>query len=117
MDFSESQMIGGFTGGADAAKDGFYPKDQLARAERFRDVIIGSQFKAHYTIHLFGFRREHNHGDLRSLGILLQDLTDFQATHFREHQVQNDQRRQRIPRLLNSGDTIFRLEHREAGSL
>src|SRR5450759_386914 len=61
-------------------------RDQLARAERLCEVIVGAQLQAHYLVHLGLTRCEHDDRDLRSLA----DLPEhFQAVLAGEHDVQH----------------------------
>ena len=45
------------------AKYGAYPGHQFARVERFRQVVIGADFKAEDSVDRFSSGRQQQHGD------------------------------------------------------
>jgi hypothetical protein len=74
-----------------ATKHGAHPKDQLARTERLRDVVIRAQLETHDAINLVGLGGQQD--DRESSRILLrpnypQDLSPGEAGH---HDVEDDQ--------------------------
>ena len=67
-------------------KDGPHPHHQLAKAERLRQVVIGSYGEAGHLVRLLGTGREHQHGDPP---VPLDLPADLQSVHPREHEVED----------------------------
>ena len=62
---------------------------QLARVERFWDVVVGADFQAHDTVNFFPFRRDHN--DRHRVALAAQAAANGQAIFARQHQIQHHQ--------------------------
>ena len=65
--------------------------EELARGERLRDVVVGAAFEAGDLVALLGPGREHDHGELAGLTVALQRAGELEATHVREHPVDEHQ--------------------------
>ena len=89
-----------------APQDRVDPQDQLARAERFRDVIVRAELQADDAIDFLRLRRQHDDRNVPRGHVGLQDLADFEPRHLRQHQVENDERGRFFPRLAESGRAV-----------
>jgi hypothetical protein len=72
-----------------------HARDELARAERLRHVVVRAELEPGDALRFLAARRQHDHGNRRSGGILAQRLTHEQAVHPRQHQIEQHQRRRR----------------------
>ena len=62
--------------------------DELLRIEGLREVIIGPEFKSKDAVSVLTPRREHDHGDGKSLS---QSAQHVEAVQRRQHHVQDDE--------------------------
>src|SRR5207237_1732909 len=89
-------------------------RPQLARAERFGDVVVGADLQTEHLVHFGGTGREHQYRQLRQPLVRPQDATDLEAVHARQHEIEDHQMRplfaQQRERLL----PVRRLERSEA---
>src|SRR5262249_31770069 len=76
--------------GIGAAEHGADARDELARAERLRHVVVGADLEAEHAIDLGGLCGEHDHGQ-RAAGRGAETPADLEAVHSREHQVEDDE--------------------------
>src|SRR5262245_8577753 len=77
-----------------------HPGEQLPRRERLGHVIVGSHLEAQDLIALLRATREHDHGDVPRLRILLQAPADFPAVELGDHDVEKDQLGSHLAHLL-----------------
>ena len=62
--------------------------EQLARVERFAQVVVGADFQSHDAVHVFALGREHDDG--RAVAVGAQAAADGQAILAGHHQVEHD---------------------------
>jgi hypothetical protein len=107
-DRSDRQLffVGGFA--FPAAQNGADAQDELARAERLCHVIVRAEFQADDAIDLLRFRGQHQDWDMSRGPIGLENLADFQARHFRQHQIENDERRRFLLRETQPSRSVRR---------
>ena len=93
-----------------AAQDRLDARDELARVERLRQVVVGADLEPDDLVHVFVARGEHQDRDVRALAHALADLDPVEI---REHQVEDDQvrtlARERVESLLarpNRADAV-----------
>jgi hypothetical protein len=82
------------------AQMGVDARDQLLRAERLDDVVVGAEFEAADAIRFFAARGEHDDRRRRRARILADGLAHEQTVHAGQHEVEQDQigRLRRQPR-------------------
>src|ERR1051325_9390721 len=68
-----------------AAEKGVDASDELAHAERLRDVVVGAELEADHLVGLLGAGREHEDWRRR---VTANDPADLEAAHIREHYVE-----------------------------
>jgi len=83
----------GFGGGgrASAAQNRFDASDELADAERFGDVVVGSQFQAEDFVKLGAPGAQHYYGNINAS--VAKVLAEVEAVHSGEHDVEEYQGR------------------------
>ena len=82
------RLSGGALGSTGATQDGTDARDDLARAERLDDVVVGSQLQAENPVHLGAAGGEH---DDRHLGAPAQLATDVAAVAVGQGEVEQDE--------------------------
>ena len=97
--------------GLGAAQQRFHARDQLARAERFGDVIIGAELESDHAIGFFALRRENQNGQAIQADVLANFLADFQAGKFRQHQIKNQKIGRRFANLRQAGGAVAAGRH------
>src|SRR5215210_8519073 len=75
--------------GGGSAQDGLHARDELARVERLRHVVVGADFEADDLVHVLVPGRQHQD---RDVGLLTDATADLDPVDVREHQVEHDQR-------------------------
>ncbi len=73
-----------------APEDGLHARDQLARVERLRHVVVRADFEADDLVDVLVARRQHQD---RDVGLLADAAADLDPVDVRQHQVEHDQRR------------------------
>ena len=81
--FELGAVVGGVAGASQHRADA---RQQLARIEGFRNVIIGAQLQADDPIGLLAHRGQHHDGHL---GLAAQPAREVEATLARQHQVED----------------------------
>src|SRR5690606_28121058 len=69
---------------------------ELGGAEGFCDVVVSAQRQANNHVGLGAFGGQHDHQQVARAGVLTQFAANFKAVHARQHQIQQDQIRQRL---------------------
>jgi hypothetical protein len=78
----------GREGGGLAPQDGIDPRQQFARIERFRHVVVGSHFEADDAVEVLAARGEHDDRGLRGRP---DASAEAQAVLAGQHHVEHDQ--------------------------
>ena len=73
-----------------AAQDRAHTRDELARVERLRHVVVGADLEADDLVDVLVARRQHQD---RQVAALTDALADLDAVDVRQHQVEHDERR------------------------
>jgi len=73
-----------------AAQQGAHPRHELARAEGFRQVVVGADLEAEDLVRLFPARGEHQD---RDIALPADAAADLEPVRGRDHEVQNDEGR------------------------
>ena len=76
-----------------AAQDRLDAQNDFARTERLGHVIVRAKFQTGDAIELMRLRRQHHDRNVARGRVALQDLANFQAGHFRQHKIENNERR------------------------
>ena len=88
-----------------APEHGSNAHEQLARTERFREVVVGADLEAHDAIDLVAERGQHDDGHIRCRAQL---AANFEPALARQHEIQHDEieaaMHERAPSLLSVGD-------------
>ena len=79
-----------------APQDRLDPRDELARVERLRQVVVGADLEPDDLVDVLVARGQHQD---RHVGALAQPLADLDPVDVRQHQVEHDQRRRVRGRL------------------
>src|SRR5207253_2229953 len=95
----------------------FNTQDEFAWTEGLGHVIVRAEFQSENAIDFRGFGREHNNGNAGSSSVAPQNPADFQAIHFRKHEVQHDQTRKQSARFLQGLSAVNGGDHSEPGLL
>ena len=66
-------------------------RDQLVRAERLGDVVVGPELETHDAVSLFTFRGEHDDGYGCRGSVTAQRAAHFEATEPGQHQIEKDE--------------------------
>ena len=82
--------------GRRAAKDRLHARDELARVERLRQVVVGADLEADDLVDVLVARGQHQD---RHVGAAAQPPADLDPVDVGQHQVEDDQRRAAGPRL------------------
>ena len=64
------------------------PRGELARVERFRQVVVGADFESDNPVHVFAAGREQNNGHRRAAP---QAAQDFESVLLGQHHVEDDE--------------------------
>src|SRR5437868_8038467 len=72
-----------------AAHDRPHPRNELARIERLRHVVVGADLEADDLVHVLIARGEHEH---RQITALADPLADLDAVDVGQHEVEDDER-------------------------
>ncbi len=89
-----------------AAENGFDSQNDFARTKRLRYVIVGAEFKSDDAIDFFGFGRQHHDRNLSRRRIGLENFANFEAGHFWQHEIEDDQVRLFLARFLPAGGAV-----------
>ncbi|UPT73305.1 MAG: hypothetical protein M0D55_15675 [Elusimicrobiota bacterium] len=81
----------GARAGAVAAQDGLDAREQLHRAERLDDVVVGAEVQREHLVSLARHARQHDDGDAAGRGVGAQGLQDDAAVPARQAHVEQDQ--------------------------
>ena len=73
------------------SKEGFDAGNQGLRAERFGDVVVGSQLETDDCVRFLGFGGQHDDGQHRGIRSRSKAFADLEAVDFRQHQIEHDQ--------------------------
>ena len=103
--------------GIAAAQQRLYAQHQFARAEGLGHVIIRAQFETEHAVDLRRLGREHDDGHGRGDGIAPERLAHFEAVHFGEHHVEQDERGLGGAGFLERLLAVIRGDHLEAVNL
>ena len=76
--------------GRRAAQDRAHARDELARVERLRHVVVGADLEADDLVDVLVARGQHQH---RQVAGLPDALADLDAVDVGQHQVEDDERR------------------------
>ena len=98
--------------GDGAAQDRLDPRDELARVERLRQVVVGADLEPDDLVDVLVARGQHQD---RHVGALADPLADLDAVDVRQHQVEHDQRRRVRGGLAERVGAGRRRPHRVAG--
>src|SRR5260370_34973662 len=91
---------------ASTAKDRPNAENELSRAKRLDDVIVGPQLEPDNPINLVGSGRKDQDHDLTSTGIRFHGATEVETRHLRQHQVENNQGRRIVFYCTQRGQPI-----------
>src|ERR1700732_866441 len=91
----------------------FYAGGELARTERFRDVIAGAKLETDNSIGLLTLRREDQNRQAVQRDILADLFADFKTGEFREHQGKNQKIRLRLANLSQPAGAVAARLHLE----
>ncbi len=83
--FDVGAVVGGVAGASQHRADA---RQQLARVEGFRHVIVGAELQADDPVGLLAHRGQHHD---RHLGLAAQPAGEVEATLARQHQVEHDE--------------------------
>jgi len=86
-DFDDARGIDGRLG---ATKQSLDAGDELSRAERLGNVIVGAHFEADDAVGFVAARGEHQDGQAIQRFVLADFAADVQAGHFREHEIEQE---------------------------
>ena len=98
LELAESDLRRRLFGGLDAREQFLDPQHELARTERLRDVIVGAELEPEHAIHFRRARGEHQNRNRSGRRIAAENLADLEPVDFRQHQIEDDQRRPFIAR-------------------
>jgi len=90
--FSDGEGSGG-KGALEAAQHGFDPGHEFARAEGFRDIVVGAKFETENTIGLAAFCGQENDGNGGEAGSLANGAAEFESVFAGNHDVENEEGR------------------------
>ncbi|GAA3206779.1 hypothetical protein GCM10020256_02000 [Streptomyces thermocoprophilus] len=97
--------VGTGAGGAlGAAGHRAHAGHQFAHAERFREIVVGSQFQAEHPVGLLAARAEDDDGHV---GDLADAPADVDAVHVRQSQVEQDDIAVRASQPLGAGGDVI----------
>ncbi len=104
-----------------AAQQGLDPRQQLARAERLAQVVVGTQFQADHPVGLVGTGGEHDDRHAGQALVGANPATEAEAVLVRQHHVEDRQARlasparQRFGHLAQRAVATARDQRRIAG--
>ena len=81
-------------------------QNQLAWAERFRDIIVHSELQARNPIGNLGLSSENQDRNIRSFVRVPQRFANFYTGHLRQHDIENDCIGSRLGGSCQAGRTI-----------
>src|SRR5580704_846558 len=91
IDFDVADLHGtGRKRALEAAQHGFHAGHEFARAERFRDVVVGAEFETENTIGFAALRREKNYGNRGQADRLADVAAEFETVLARDHDVEHE---------------------------
>ena len=99
---------------AGTAQHGFDPGDELARAERLDQVVVGAQPEAVDALVLAGLGRQHEDGHVGAAADVAADLL---AGHVGQHEVEHDEGRAHALGERQAVGAVAGDEHRVAVAL
>src|SRR5204862_1274500 len=101
------------TFGRRAAQDRLDARDELARVERLRHVVVGADLEADDLVDVLVPRGQHQDRDIR---LLTDAAADLDPVDVREHEIEDDQRGllaldsgQRVRAVPDGGDVVARV--------
>ena len=100
-------------GGAGFLDEQAEPQDEFSRAERFGQVIVGTQLETGDTVLGPGFGREHDDGNPGSDLPRAQLTANILAPHLRDHQVEHHGRGQFFARQFQACQAVGSFDHDE----
>jgi len=83
----------------EAAEHGFDASNKFAWAERFGDVVVGTEFESKNAVGLAALRGQKDDGDRGQACGLADGAADFQSVFAGDHDVEDEQRRPRSFRV------------------
>jgi len=92
-----------------------HPRQQLAHAERLRDVVVGAALEADDFVRLAIAGRQHQNGRIAALAFRAQRAAHRHAVEARQHHVENDDVEALSPPERQPGASVGRLLDGEAG--
>jgi hypothetical protein len=87
---SELSALALLAGGRSPSEDRLHARDELARVERLREVVVGADLEPDDLVHVLVAGRQHQD---RHVGGLADPPAHLDAVDVREHQVEDDQGR------------------------
>jgi len=88
-----------------AAEHGANPRDELAWIERFRQVVVRAELKAHDSVDVVAARREHDDGEGRFRANASEHV---EAAEPRQHHVEHDEGEALATRHLETDGPVVR---------
>jgi len=95
---------------------GVDPRQQFARAERLRDVVVGTSLETRDLVVLIGPRGEHDHRQVLSVLVALDRAGEFEAALVRQHPVDQHQVRAMVGNTGAGARAVLGLAHVEASA-
>ena len=84
-------MAGGAGAALRAAQQRAHARDELVRAERLRQVVVGAELETDDALGFLGAGGEHDDRDRGGRLVRAHDAADLEAVDVRQHQVEHDQ--------------------------
>ncbi len=81
----------GVAGRRAAAQDRLDARNQLARREGLRHVVVGAGLEARHLVGFFAARGQHHDRDVARVGVAAQHAHQLEAAHVRQHPVDQDE--------------------------
>src|SRR5579872_224061 len=100
---AETIALGRLFGGA-AAQQGFDAGAELARAERFGNVAVGSQFQAHHLLGFLSLGGQHENWSAQT--VAPQFAANLETIFARQHDIEQDQVKYALTRAARGGISV-----------
>ncbi len=89
--------------GVAATEHGVHPQNELADTERLHEVVVGPELEADDAIDLLALRRDHDDRNVLRARFALEGGTHGGARAVRQHEIEQNDVRQRLAREAQSG--------------
>ena len=116
-DLAELDDRGGLLFAGVPAQDRLDPQDDLARAERLGDVVVGAELEADDAVELLALRGQHDERQAGGRGVALEQARELEAVEARQHQIEDDEVGETAANRLESAVAPAFDRHSEAGAL